>query len=89
MAVTLATRLAEETRSPVWIDYIFQVFTALRRPLSSTIIERLQDLMRKVPGASGSAFRAYLAVLEASQDRFNPAEQFLVHRIEGLEPLVS
>jgi CheY-like chemotaxis protein len=89
MAVTLAARLAEETLSPRWIDYMFHVFTALRRPLGSTVVEHLHELMRRVPGASVSAFRAYLEVLEACQDRFNPAEQFLMRRIEGLKPLLS
>lgn len=88
-AITLATRLATQLRSPRWIDYVLEAFMALRRPLGAHLVELLHDLMRQVPGASLCTFREYLSVLKATQHELKPAEQFLIRRIEGLEPLIA
>jgi hypothetical protein len=83
----LASRLAEETQQPSWVDYVFRLFLTLGRPLPPTLIERLHTLIRQLPGASRSAFREYVDMLRASQQGLGVAEQFLLRRIEGLEPL--
>lgn len=86
-AAMLASRLAEELRQPAWVDYVFRLFLTLRRPLPPTLIERLHALIRQVPGASHAAFREYVDMLRAAQQGLDVAEQFLLRRIEGLEPL--
>jgi CheY-like chemotaxis protein len=89
LAGKLALRLAEDTESAQWIDYIFRIFTSLSRPLSTDLIEHLHDLVRRVPHVSRSAFQRYLMALRACRHEFGPGEHFLVRRIEGLEPLIS
>ncbi len=86
-AALLASRLAEETLQPLWIDYVFQLFLTLGRPLPPLLIERMHTLIRLVPGASRGAFREYVDMLRASQRCLGAAEHFLLRRIEGLEPL--
>ena len=86
-AAMLASRLAEETRQPPWIDYVFRLFLTLGRPLPPMLIERLHTLIRQVPGVSRATFREYVDMLRASEQGWGVAEQFLLRRIEGLEPL--
>lgn len=88
-AAMLASRLAEETRQPPWIDYVFQLFLTLGRPLPPPLIERLHTLIRQVPGVSRATFREYVDMLRASERGWGVAEQFLLRRIEGLEPLLG
>jgi hypothetical protein len=88
LAVKLAVRLADETRDARWLDYVFRVFGALRRPLPASISEQLHALMRQLPGTSLAGFRAYTSVLRSAYARLSPAEQFLVRRVEGLEALM-
>ncbi len=88
LAVKLAVRLADETRDARWLDYVFRIFSALRRPLPASISEQLHVLVRQLPGTSLAGFRAYASVLRSSYAQFTPAEQFLVRRVEGLEALL-
>jgi CheY-like chemotaxis protein len=88
LAGKLALRLADDTQSGYWIDYIFRVFTSMSRPFSTDLIEQLQELLPRVPGVSRSAFLRYLNALRACRHEFGPGEHFLVRRIEGLEPLI-
>src|SRR5690606_10515171 len=85
-AALLALRLAEEIAEPIWIDYAVRLFRGLARPLPSLAIERLHALLRQLDGASLSLFREYLDVLRSSQRRLGAAGQFLIRRIEALEP---
>ena len=89
LAAKLALRLAEDTHSAHWIDYVFRVFTGMSRPLSTDLIEQLHELLRRVPGANRSAYQRYLMALRACRHEFGPSDHFLVRRIEGLEPLIS
>ncbi|MET0412872.1 MAG: FHA domain-containing protein [Polyangiaceae bacterium] len=88
MSVAIAMRFAESTRDGAWVNYVFRVFTALRRTLPSAIVERLYTLLRRVSNTSLTTFRTYTAVLEARRTRLGPSEQHLVRRIQGLEPLI-
>jgi CheY-like chemotaxis protein len=88
LAGKLALRLADDSQSAQWIDYLFRVFTSMSRPLSTYLIEQLHDLVRRVPGVSRSAYLRYLNALRASRHEFGPAEHFLIRRIEDLEPLI-
>jgi hypothetical protein len=88
MSVAIAMRFAESTRDGAWVNYVFRVFTALRRTLPSAIVERLYTLLRHVSGTSLTMFRNYVGVLEAQRGRLGPNDQYLVRRIQGLEPLI-
>jgi hypothetical protein len=89
LAAQLALRLTADTRSAQWIDYVFRIFTAMSRPLSTYVLEHLHELIRLVPGTSRGAFQRYLSALRASRHEFGPGEHFLIRRIEGLDPLIS
>jgi CheY-like chemotaxis protein len=88
LAGKLALRLAEDTRSAQWIDYVFRVFTSMSRPLSTELLETLHELVRRIPGVSRGAFLRYLSALRACRHEFGPGEHFLIRRIEGLDPLI-
>ncbi|MET0413506.1 MAG: hypothetical protein ABW217_19510, partial [Polyangiaceae bacterium] len=79
---------AEASGNGEWIDYVFRLYTALREPLEPVLIERLYSLLRTTTGVSSVLFRHYLSALRTVGDRLSPADQFLVKRIQGLEPLV-
>lgn len=87
-AVGFALRLAETSMSGDWVDYVFRIYTAMAQPLPPPVIERLYGLLRRTRGVSVVLFRHYLAALRTVHDRLGPAEQFLVRRVQGLEPLV-
>jgi CheY-like chemotaxis protein len=86
-AALLAIRLAEEAREPGWIDYVMRLFRELGRPLPSSAIERLHAPLRQLNGFSRGLFHEYLEMLRSSQRLLGAADQFLIRRIEGLEPL--
>jgi len=89
LAGKLALRLATDTNAVQWIDYLFRLYTAASRPLSSDLIEQLHDLMRRASGVSRNGFLRYLSALRACRHEFGPGEHFLIRRIEGLEPLLG
>jgi CheY-like chemotaxis protein len=86
-AALLAIRLAEETGEPRWLDYVMRLFRELGRPLPSAAIERLHVPLRQLSGPSRALFHDYLEVLRSSQRLLGAADQFLIRRIEALEPL--
>ena len=88
LAGRLALRIAEDMQAAPWIDYVFRVFTSMSRPLSTDLIERLQELIPRLPGVSRSAYPRYLNALRACRHEFGPPEHFLVRRIEDLERLI-
>lgn len=88
MIVAVAMRFAESTRDGAWVNYVFRVFTVLRRPLPSAVVERLYTLLRHVSGTSLTTFRTYAAALEAQRGQLGPREQYIARRIQGLEPLI-
>jgi pSer/pThr/pTyr-binding forkhead associated (FHA) protein len=84
LATDLTLRLAEASRGGEWIDYLFQLFTRLERPMPSGVIERLYRLIPESQGAKMTYYRAYLAALGRLGKRLGPQERFLVRRIQGL-----
>jgi len=66
MAVSVALHLAQVTRSAHWVSYCFRLYTALRRPLSPELIERLRATLSLVPHPEVAPFEAYLEVLVQS-----------------------
>jgi len=86
-AALLAIRLAEEMQIPGWIDYVLRLYRELGRAMPSVAIERMHVLLRQLPGPSRELFREYIEVLRSSQRLLGAADQFLIRRIEALEPL--
>jgi CheY-like chemotaxis protein len=86
-AALLAIRLAEETSEPRWIDYVLRLYREIGHPLPSAAVERLHVLLRQLSGASRALFHEYLGALRSSQRLLGAADQFLIRRIEALEPL--
>jgi predicted component of type VI protein secretion system len=88
-AAAYAARLAGATGKGAWVDYIVRVYTELRQPLPVEIVDELYSVMRKVKQIDLRALREYIDALRGKAGQFNPAERFLVSRIEGLERLAA
>jgi predicted component of type VI protein secretion system len=87
-AAAYAVRLADATGRPRWIDYCFDLYTALGRPLPSETVDHLYAALRKVNGVAIAGLRAYLERMKLLSSSFSPTERFVQQRIEGLEKLV-
>jgi hypothetical protein len=85
LATNLSLRIAEANREGEWINYAFELYATLERPLPADAIERLYRIVPEVHGIKMVSFRGYLEVLARSQGRFGPKERFLLRRIQGLE----
>ncbi len=88
-AVTYAVRIAEVSGKGAWVDYAFDTYAVLRRPLPAPLVEKLYEVVRKAAPLSANAFRQYLLALRSAEAEMGPADRFLVRRIEGLETLVA
>jgi FHA domain len=88
-AVAYAIKLASATSKGQWIDYVFELFTVLKRPLPSDAVDELYSVLRKVKDINLGVLRGYVAALRAVRQKFGPADRFLTQRIEGLERLAS
>ncbi len=88
-AVTYAVRIAEVSGKGAWVDYAFDTYAVVRRPLPAPLIEKLYDVVRRASPLSANAFRQYLLALRSAEAEMGPADRFLVRRIEGLETLVA
>lgn len=86
-AVNFASRLAQATASPRWVDFLFGLYTALRRACPAPLVDELYLLMRRIQKPRLEPLRAYLNVLRELE--LGPADRFLVSRLEGLERLIS
>ena len=84
-----AMKLASATGSARWIEYIFRVFSSVRRPCPAGIVDELYSLVRRVERVNLGALRTYIEVLRENSGTLGPTERFLVSRIEGLERLVA
>lgn len=87
-AARYAARLAGATAKNGWVDFVFQLYTYLRKPLPAPVIDELYTVVRKVRGAELTSFRAYVAELQPLLNGYGPSERFLMQRIEGLERLL-
>jgi pSer/pThr/pTyr-binding forkhead associated (FHA) protein/CheY-like chemotaxis protein len=85
LATTLSLRIAEANRDGEWVNYAFELFCALQRPLPADAIERLYRVVPEIQGVKMAFFRAYLEVLGRIQGSFGPKERFQLRRIQGLE----
>jgi hypothetical protein len=84
-AASYAMRLAAGTGRGAWIDYTFQLYTALGALLPARIVDELYAAVRKVKHTDKSLLRAYTARLREASPAFGPAERFVFQRIEGFE----
>jgi hypothetical protein len=84
-----AVKLAAATNKSGWVDYVFQLYGCLARPLPGEIVDELYQILRRISGVSVDGLREYIATLRAHQSEYGPAERFLVQRIEGLERLAA
>ncbi len=87
-AARYAARLAGATAKSVWVDFVFQLYMHLRKPLPAPVIDEMYTVVRKVRGVELTSFRAYVAELQPMTNGFGPSERFLMQRIEGLERLL-
>jgi predicted component of type VI protein secretion system len=88
-AADYAVKLASLTAKGSWVDYVFALYLALRRPCPAQIVDALYDALRKVKGAERKLLRDYSELLRSNAAALNPTERFLLNRIEGLERLVG
>jgi pSer/pThr/pTyr-binding forkhead associated (FHA) protein len=84
LATNLSLRLAEANRDGEWINYVFDLFATLERPLPADAIERLYRIVPETQGIKMACFRDYLEVLGRMHGRWGPKERFLLRRIQGL-----
>jgi pSer/pThr/pTyr-binding forkhead associated (FHA) protein len=88
-AVVYAVKLGAATKKGEWIDYAFEMYTRLHRPLPAPVVDELFTVLRHVHGVSLPKLRAYVAELRSLAPRLGPADRFLAQRIEGLERLAA
>jgi hypothetical protein len=87
-AAAYAVRMAEATGKGTWVDYTFELYGIVRRPLPALIVDHLYASLRKMSAPpSINVFREYLSVLHAAGPTLGPSDRFLMRRIEGLEAL--
>jgi pSer/pThr/pTyr-binding forkhead associated (FHA) protein len=87
-AASYALRIADATSKARWVDYCFDLYAALGRPLPSETVDQLYVVLRKISGVAISGYRAYLERMKLLSSSFSPTERFVQQRIEGLEKLV-
>jgi hypothetical protein len=88
-AAAYAVKLASATRKGQWVNYCFDLYASLKRPLPGPIVDQLYDVLRNVNDLGLAGLRHYVATLRSVANRFGPADRFLLQRIEGLERLAS
>ena len=88
-ACSFALRLASVVESGKWIDVVFRLHRLLRRTCTTSIVDELYTVLRKVKDPSLVELREYLGVLHEIENGLGPAERFLVRRLEGLERLIG
>lgn len=85
----LAVRLLEGTRRGFWLDWLVQVYCALRKPWPASVVDTLYQVARGSVGHDRQGLRNYCELLRAVQNDLGPAERFQIGRIEGLERVLS
>jgi hypothetical protein len=88
-AVAYAMKLAEASGKARWIDYVFELYLALKRPLPAPVVDQLYTLVRKVNGTSLTTLRTYLTTLQGLAHQFGPSDRFVLQRLEGLERVAA
>lgn len=89
LAGSYAGKLAEATLRGKWLDYTFELYAELRRPLPIELVDQMYAVLRRVDGVNLTALRAYLSVLQAQASTYGPNERFAIQRLEGFERLAA
>ncbi|MEP7124372.1 MAG: FHA domain-containing protein [Byssovorax sp.] len=88
-AAKYAARLGGATTRGSWVDYVFELYKRLKKPIPAPVVDELYTVVRKAKSIDLQMVRGYLTELRTAAPTHGPAEQFLMKRIEGLERLVS
>jgi hypothetical protein len=86
-AAVYATRLASATGRGEWVDFVFQLYTALRELVPAYLVDELYAVLRRVDTIDRAVLATYCEWLRTEAPRFGPSERFVQQRIEGLERL--
>jgi pSer/pThr/pTyr-binding forkhead associated (FHA) protein len=89
LAGRYAMRLGAATTKAGWIDYVFKLYAAAKRPCPALIVDELYNVLRRIKGIDLPALRAYVELIQELSSSFGPGDKFLVQRIEGLERLAA
>jgi predicted component of type VI protein secretion system len=84
-----AAKLAAASAKAMWVDYVIELYRSQGRPCPASVIDELNNAVRRVSAIDMGALRDYLALLHKKQGSFGPAERFLLQRLEGLERLAA
>jgi hypothetical protein len=84
-AASYAIRLAGSTSRGAWVDYVFELYTALRVLMPARLVDELYAVLRKVKHTDKGVLRAYTVRLREISSGFGPTERFIQQRIEGFE----
>jgi pSer/pThr/pTyr-binding forkhead associated (FHA) protein len=84
-----AAKLAAATAKATWVDYVIELYRSQGRPCPATVIDELNNAVRRVSAIDMGALRDYLSLLHKKQASLGPAERFLLQRLEGLERLAA
>ena len=88
-AARYAARLAGATAKGAWVDYVFELYTLVKRPIPAPVVDELYTVVRRAKSVDLDTVRVYLGVLRGMAPSFGPAERFLMQRIEGLVKQVA
>lgn len=82
-----AARVGAATGSGRWINYIFELLSAIEQPCPAEVVDELYAVVRRVSGIDLALLTAYVGARKAHAR--GPAERFLLNRVEGLGRLVA
>jgi len=85
----LAVRLLEGSSRGIWLDWLVQIYVAIRKPWPASVVDTLYQVARGSVGHDRQRLRGYCELLRAVQNDLGPAERFQIGRIEGLERVLS
>lgn len=88
-AAEWAMKLAVGTGKGEWVDYLFDLYRLIKRPLPAAMVDDLYSVLRRVSQINLAGLRAYVSTLQSVRDELGPADRFLIQRIEGLERLAA
>lgn len=88
-ATVIVLKLLSGTGRGVWLDWLVDVYAAVRKPWPAEVVDELYEVGRLSNGHNRQGLRGYCELLRAIQGDLGPAERFQVNRIEGLERVLS
>jgi len=88
-ATAFALKLADGTRKPTWLDWIFEIHAATGAMMTPQDIETLHEVVRRTRYANVAAVRRYLVRLNERSNDLSVAQRFQLQRIEGILRVVS